>query len=267
MTTSKGKGTQIVKVDGFEFQYRDDDYVNLTKMCKQVRRSLSTYLRSNHHKQFIKELALCQNCTADELLEKRVGGVPSEQGTYGHPMIAIHLAQWLSPQFALAIAKLTQSYISADVSLVEDILSRTGNLTSEQSRTLGGQVIDKSSTKDVQWIEARAQTKTSNKTLNQELSTCPNVSKMVYPASQNALVQCLIGSSIKKLKVTRGLSKSASSRDAMDKDELISLSFSEMLASKRLSKSKPSGDKNCAALCGQTAKMVRDFAKETIDKD
>ena len=67
--------SQIVKIDGFEFQYRDDEYVNLTKMCKQVSRLLSTYLRSNHHKEYINHLALVLNCTASSLIEKRVGGI------------------------------------------------------------------------------------------------------------------------------------------------------------------------------------------------
>jgi hypothetical protein len=48
---------KIVTIDGFDFQYRLDDYINLTKMCKQVNRNLSTYLRSKHYKDFLDKLS------------------------------------------------------------------------------------------------------------------------------------------------------------------------------------------------------------------
>jgi len=56
---------KIVTIDGFDFQYRLDDYINLTKMCKQVNRNLSTYLRSKHYKDYISYMGDVQNFTVE----------------------------------------------------------------------------------------------------------------------------------------------------------------------------------------------------------
>jgi len=259
MITSKE--TQIVKVDGFEFQYRNDDYVNLTKMCKQAKRLLSTYLRSSHYKNFIKELALSQNCTAEELIQKRVGGVPSEQGTYGHPMLAIHLAQWLSPQFALAVAKLTQSYLTADISLAEDILNRTStnSLNSSKGKAVVSTVIDKANEETEKFIQARLNTKRTNKELNRALSECPSISKAVFSMSQDSIYKATYGKTIKSLKKEKGLAKRDSLRDDMNLDELVHLSFCESMATKVVDINKPKGDKKCAKTVYDTANKVKQF--------
>lgn len=259
--------SQLVMVDGLQFQYREDDYVNLSKMCKQAKRELSTYLRSKDTKSFLNALSTdLQICMAD-LIQKRVGGIPTEQGTYGHPLIALHLGNWLSSEFAVAVVKLTHQYLKADVSLATNILQRTTatEFTSEDSRAIAEVLVNKSADKDLDWISARKETKNSNKRLNAELAQCPNTSKAVYSLSQNAIVENLTGSTITQLKKKNGLAKSATVREAMDTDELITLAFTEMLAAKRISNDKPSGDKKCASVCGTTAKAVKSFSDLASD--
>jgi KilA-N domain len=254
--------SQLVMVDGLQFQYREDDYVNLSKMCKQAKRELSTYLRSKDTKSFLNVLSSdLQICMAD-LIQKRVGGIPTEQGTYGHPLIALHLGNWLSSEFAVAVVKLTHQYLKADVSLATNILQRTTvtEFTSEQSKVIGEVLVTKSSDKDVEWLAIRAHTKTSNKTLNAELAQCPSTSKAVYSLSQNAIIENLTGRTITQIKKEKGLTKSATVRETMNTKELLTLGFTEMLAAERISNDKPSGDKQCASVCGKTASMVKSFS-------
>lgn len=253
--------TNIVNVDGFNFQYRDDEYINLTKMCKQSGKQLKRFLALKDTKEKLKVLESADFLNDHEvIIEKRVGGIPTEQGTYGHPVVAIYLANWLSPEFALAAANLIRQYLKADVSLATNILDRTTKLTSEESKALGERVINKSSDKDVDWLAVRAHTKTSNKTLNAELAQCPNTSKAVYSLSQNAIIENLTGSSITQIKKEKGLTKSATVRETMNTKELLTLGFTEMLAAERISNDKPSGDKHCASVCGKTASMVKSFS-------
>lgn len=254
-----------ISVDNIQFQIGNNEYINLTKMCKANGSRLDNYFSNKGTKEYIQALEAKLNIPKSQLIIKRVGGTPTEQGTYAHPLIAIHLGQWISPEFAIAASNLVHQYLTADVSLATNILQRatTPELTSEQSRAIGEVLITKSSDKDLDWIAARAQTKASNKTLNAELAQCPNTSKAVYSLSQNAIVENLTGSSITQLKKKNGLSKSATVREAMDTDELITLAFTEMLAAKRVSKDKPSGDKKCAAVCGTTAKAVKSFSDIT----
>lgn len=253
--------TNIVTVDGFNFQYRDDEYINLTKMCKQSGKELKRFLALKDTREKLKVLESADFLNDHEvIIEKRVGGIPTEQGTYGHPVVAIYLANWLSPEFALAAANLIRQYLKADVSLATNILDRTPELTSDQSRTIGEVLVIKSSDKEIEWLAARAQTKASNKTLNAELAQCPNTSKAVYSLSQNAIVENLTGNTITQIKKEKRLTKSATVREGMNTDELITLAFTEMLASKRISNDKPSGDKQCASVCGKTASMVKSFS-------
>ena len=259
------------EINGYTFQYRQDEYINLTKMCKQAGKELKSFLRQADTKAKLKaledkvsnmHLPLTERVP---LIQKRVGGTPTEQGTYGHPLVALFLAQWLSPEFAVAMIQLVEAYFKADVSLATNILQRTTvtEFTSEQSRTLGEVLVTKSADKDLDWISARKETKNSNKRLNAELTQCPNTSKAVYSLSQSAIVENLTGSTITQIKKEKGLTKSATVREAMDTDELITLAFTEMLAAKRISNDKPFGDKKCAGVCGNTAKAVKSFSDLT----
>jgi hypothetical protein len=40
------------------------------------------------------------------------GGRPEEQGTWVHPDVAIHLAQWCSPKFAVAVSRWVREWMS-----------------------------------------------------------------------------------------------------------------------------------------------------------
>lgn len=252
--------TNIVLLDGFEFQYRADDYINLTLMCKQTGRKLSTYFRSNHYKEYVKHLASVINCSTESLTEKRVGGIPTQQGTYGHPLIAIHLAQWCSPEMALAVAKLTQAYLKADINLAVDIIKRSSEESiNEKGAIIASTIIDRGNDKTVDQIQARVMTKKTNKELNRALSECPKVSKAVYSLAQNSIYKATYGKPIGALKNQRGLNKNDSLRDSMNTDELVHLSFCESMSTKVLDSNKPEGDKACSNSVYETSKKVQMF--------
>jgi hypothetical protein len=88
--------------NGVEIQRRPSDgYVNATAMCKAHDREWSTYARAERTKEYIKALeAVLQNC-GTELVQSIWGGLPHLQGTWVHPRLAVDLARWLSPAFAV----------------------------------------------------------------------------------------------------------------------------------------------------------------------
>jgi len=254
--------TKIVTVDGFDFQYRNDDYVNLTKMCKQSGKQLKRFLALKDTKDKLKllrnEVVLNDH---EDIIEKRVGGNSKEQGTYGHPVVAIYLAQWLSPEFALAVAKLTQSYLHADISIAEDILNRTSSDSINSSTGLNviKHIINKADENTEAAIQARLNTKKTNKELNRALSECPNVSKAVYSMAQDSICKATYGKTTKSIKKEKGLAKRDTIRDTMTTDELVHLSFCESMSTKVLDKNKPSGDRRCAKTVYDTSKKVKQF--------
>jgi KilA-N domain len=50
-----------------------------------------------------------------DLVQSIKGGIPSLQGTWVHPQIAIHLAQWLSAKFAVQVSKWILEWMSGNI--------------------------------------------------------------------------------------------------------------------------------------------------------
>jgi len=96
---------------------KSDGYVNATKMCQEAGREWKTYHRSN--KEFIEEVSRSvQNCT-DLLIQQTTTGPNEDRGTWVHHQVAIHLAMWCSPVFAVAVTDLVTRYLTGRVTTEE----------------------------------------------------------------------------------------------------------------------------------------------------
>ena len=88
--------TKTFNYNGQNINQRSDGFVNLTQMCQANGKRLDHWRQLKATKQYIEELSL-------NYLESRV--VQSEEGvkggTWGHPSLAINLARWISPAFAV----------------------------------------------------------------------------------------------------------------------------------------------------------------------
>lgn len=263
------------EINGYTFQYRQDQYINLTKMCKQAGKELKSFLRQADTKAKLKALddkvsnSHLPSSERIPLIQKRVGGTPTEQGTYGHPLVALFLAQWLSPEFAVAMVQLAQSYFKADVSLATDILNRaTPEQLNQQGQQLANVLIEKADPKTEAHIQARLNTKNTNRELNKALAECPNVSRAVFSMAQDAIYKATYGKAIKTLKKEKGLVKKDDSiRDTLTTRELVHLAFCESLSAEVIDNTKPSGDINCSKSVYDTSKQVKEFAANLTHKN
>lgn len=82
-----------------------DGYINATAMCKAAGRQWSHYRENASTKAFLVELSAVLGIPITGLVESIQGGRPAMQGTWVHPQVAINLAQWLSPRFAVMVTK------------------------------------------------------------------------------------------------------------------------------------------------------------------
>lgn len=82
-----------------------DGYVNATAMCKAAGKFWADYYRLASTKDFLDELATEVGIPITELIQSITGGHPAIQGTWVHPQVAIHLAQWASAQFAVRVTQ------------------------------------------------------------------------------------------------------------------------------------------------------------------
>ena len=86
-------------------QRANDGYINATALCKASGRMFSVYNRSQSTILFLQELSADVQIPTSELVQVIKGGEPYLQGTWVHPQVAINLAQWASPKFAVLVSK------------------------------------------------------------------------------------------------------------------------------------------------------------------
>lgn len=81
-----------------------DGYVNATAMCKAAGKDWFDYRRQKTTQPFIDELSAETGIPGSELIQSLRGGRVEHQGTWVHPQVAYHLAQWLSARFAVLVS-------------------------------------------------------------------------------------------------------------------------------------------------------------------
>ena len=82
---------------------REDGYINATMLCKaHGKKLLGHYNENKKTKEYLEELSINIGIPILELFVTTVGG--NHNGTWVHRKVAIHLAQWLSPNFAVQVS-------------------------------------------------------------------------------------------------------------------------------------------------------------------
>lgn len=92
-------------------QRKLDGYINATAMCQAVGKRLGHYLENATTAAFLAELSTDVGIPTSLLVQVVKGG-SGPQGTWVHPDVAIHLAQWLSPKFAVAVSRWVREWLS-----------------------------------------------------------------------------------------------------------------------------------------------------------
>lgn len=91
-----------------------DGYINATSLAKASGKRVNNYLRLDTTKEFLKELERSTGISADVLVSKINTGRNETRGTWVHPQVAINLAQWLSPVFAVQVTEWIFGWINSD---------------------------------------------------------------------------------------------------------------------------------------------------------
>ncbi|WP_153769522.1 KilA-N domain-containing protein [Labrenzia sp. CE80] len=94
------------------YQRPKDGYINATAMCQAAGKSWFDYRRLKTTDPYINELASETGIPGSELIQSLRGGDLRLQGTWVHPQVAVHLAQWLSAEFAVKVSKWVFDWMS-----------------------------------------------------------------------------------------------------------------------------------------------------------
>lgn len=90
----------------------EDGYVNLTQLAKANNKLIADYLRLANTKEFLEELSASMGIPINGLVVKIVKVENSQRGTWGHPKVAIHCAQWCSAKFAALVSNWVFDWIT-----------------------------------------------------------------------------------------------------------------------------------------------------------
>jgi hypothetical protein len=115
----------------FTFNYarvaiRSDGMINATALCAAGNKLIGHYLENKQTKAYLEAVELDMGIPISRLLESNIGG---HKGTWVHRNIGYHLAQWISPQFAVKVSKILDDFLHNE-------LTSTINQLTEQNHDL-----------------------------------------------------------------------------------------------------------------------------------
>jgi hypothetical protein len=88
---------------GTTIHQRSDGYWNATAMCRATGKLWADYWRNQSTQEFTAELSGSMGIPIDQLIQSIVTGPNEQRGTWVHRRVAIDLARWCSPQFAVLV--------------------------------------------------------------------------------------------------------------------------------------------------------------------
>jgi exonuclease VII large subunit len=94
---------------------RNDGMINATALCKAGNKKINDFLRLQYIKDYLEALEVETGIPVSKLVESNIGG---HSGTWVHRKVGYHLAQWISPQFAVKVSTiLDELFITGSVVL------------------------------------------------------------------------------------------------------------------------------------------------------
>jgi hypothetical protein len=81
-----------------------DGYINLNQLCKAAGKEFYEWKKNKKSKAFIEVLSSSRGFPRVDLIKYESGG-NGERHNWGHPQVAINVAQWVSPEFDVKVSK------------------------------------------------------------------------------------------------------------------------------------------------------------------
>jgi hypothetical protein len=213
-----------------------DDWVNATKWCENFDKQWAQISKQPNFKKYMKALQTKLFAHSDKISLYEIKGKPKQ--TWVHPLVAIKLAEELSPEFDVFVKETFKRYLDGDITLADDIIQRT---KSEQ---------------ELIWLEKRLKGKITRKAFTNELKN-HGVTGVGYAMNTDAIYEGILGKTAKELKEERNIERKDTARDNMSAIELAAVDLVEMLSIQRMQKADVTGNKETAALSRLTADKLR----------
>lgn len=91
--------TNLVYKD-FNIDVASNQYVDIGKMCAIHNKKLNDWTRTKSGKAYLQALVSSTYISAVDLITTNIGGKAGSK-TFAHPLVAIEVARWISPEFGI----------------------------------------------------------------------------------------------------------------------------------------------------------------------
>jgi len=119
--------------NNFIVPIRSDGMINATALCKAAGKRLDHYKENLQTKDYLNELSSVTGIPVSELFNPIIGG--KYPGTWVHRKVGYHLAQWISPKFAVQVSLiLDELFITGKVELYNE--KSTNEIDTEYKRQI-----------------------------------------------------------------------------------------------------------------------------------
>lgn len=104
---------------------RDDEWVNVTKWCDHFGKKWAQIAKQTEFIRYMEALSNKLFGHSDKKSLYKVTGKPKQ--VWAHPLIAIKLAEWLSPEFEVYVKETFKAYLDGDIRIADSVISRNNN--------------------------------------------------------------------------------------------------------------------------------------------
>ncbi|WP_281929180.1 KilA-N domain-containing protein [Methylocystis iwaonis] len=159
-------------------------------------------------------------------------------GVWAHPNLALAYAKYLSPSLHYEVNEVFLRYKAGDATLADEILQHAP-------------------AKDNEWAGVRALGRAKRIDLTATLKEHDVTKPLEFARVTNGTYKGLLGKTAKQLRAEKGLSKTASLRDAMNTRDLVFVMASEQLAKERIEDEDSRGVHQCEIAATKSAASIR----------
>ena len=98
---------QLTLCDGKQINIpiQSDGYINITKLCKACGKEYSHWKENKNSEDVIKAIERSLGIPRDLIIKQIRSGKNEDRGTYVHRRLGLIIAQWISAEFAVEVAK------------------------------------------------------------------------------------------------------------------------------------------------------------------
>ena len=108
--------------NGKAIRQREDGYLSATDMCQACGKQIKHWNENKSTHEYLEALSTDVGIPTTELIITIQGGIPQNQGTWVHDLVATELARWLSPSFSVQCNKwVRELLLTGYVTLNKDV--------------------------------------------------------------------------------------------------------------------------------------------------